>query len=96
MLNGPSIVFTRKVVVVATLFHKSSNICESIGEIDAKRLHPLSLCQPMPTGLSPRYELDEIETQIKQDKSFWRDDDVLFPLTQTQKLRRDFLNHRNS
>ena len=51
MVGGPSIVFTRKVVVDETFIRKSSNLCKSIVGIDASWLYPYSMCQRMPTGL---------------------------------------------
>ena len=55
---GPSIAFTRKAVVDETLIRKSTNICKSIVGIDASQLHPYTMCQPMPTGLFTRWDLD--------------------------------------
>ena len=47
VVGGPSIVFTRKVVVDETFIRKSANICKSIVRIDASQLYPYSMCQPM-------------------------------------------------
>ena len=58
MVGGPSIVFTRKVVVDEAFIRKSSNLCTSIVGIDASQLYPYSMCQPMPTGLYTRWEYD--------------------------------------
>ena len=58
MVGGPSIVFTRKVVVDETFIRKSSNLCKSIVGIDASQLYPYSMCQPMPTGLYTQWEYD--------------------------------------
>ena len=58
VVGGPSIVFTRKAVVDETFVRKSSNICKSIVGIDASQLYPYSMCQPMPTGLYTRWDLD--------------------------------------
>ena len=58
VVGGPSIVFTRKAVVNETFIRKSANICKSIVGIDARLLYPYSMCQPMPTGLYTRWELD--------------------------------------
>ena len=71
MVNGPSIVFTRKAVVDETFIRKSSNLCKSIVGIDASQLYPYSMCQSMPTGLYTRWEYDS-ETKIftaRQNKS---------------------------
>ena len=55
---GPSIVFTRKAVVDETFIRKSSNICKSIVRNDASQLYSYSMCQPMPTGHSTRWDID--------------------------------------
>ena len=58
VVGGPSIVFTRKAVVDGTFIRMSANICKSIVGIDASQLYPYSMCQPMPTGLYTRWDLD--------------------------------------
>ena len=58
VVRGPSIVFTRKAVIDATFIQKSSNICKSIVGIDASQLNPYSMCQPIPTGLYMRWDID--------------------------------------
>ena len=58
MVGGPSIVFTRKAVVDKTFIRKLTNLCESFVGIDASQLYPLSMCQPMPTGLYTRWNYD--------------------------------------
>ena len=58
VVGGPSIAFTRKAVVDETFIRKSANICKSIVGIDASQLYPYSMCQPMPTGLYARWDLD--------------------------------------
>ena len=58
VVGGPSIVFTRKAVVDETFFRKSTNICKSIAGIDASQPYPYSMCQPMPTGLYTRWDID--------------------------------------
>ena len=58
VLGGPSIVFTRKAVADETSIRKSANICKSIVGIDASQLYPYSMCQPMPTCLCTRWDLD--------------------------------------
>ena len=58
VVGGPSIVFTRKAVVDETFIRKSTNICKSIVGIDASQLYPYSMCQPMPTGLYTRWDID--------------------------------------
>ena len=54
----PSIICTRKSVVDETFVRKSSHICISIVGIDASQLYPYSMCQPMPTDLYTRWDLD--------------------------------------
>ena len=58
VVDGPSIVFTRKAVVHETFFRKSANICKSIVGINAGHFYPYSMCQPMPTGLYTCWEFD--------------------------------------
>ena len=58
VVGGPSIVFTRKAVVDETFIRKSTNICKSIVGIDAIQLYPYSICQPMPTSLYTRWDVD--------------------------------------
>ena len=58
VVGGPCIVFTRKAVVDETFVQKSTNICKSINGIDASQLYPYSMCQPMPTGLYTRWDID--------------------------------------
>ena len=58
VVGGPSIVFTRKAVADETFIRKSANICRFIVEIDASQVYPYSMCQPMPTGLYTRWDLD--------------------------------------
>ena len=58
VVGGPSIVFKRKLVVNETFRRKSTNICKSFVGIDASQLHPNSMCQPMPTSLYTRWDLD--------------------------------------
>ena len=58
MVEGPSIVIARKVIVNETHIRKSANLCKLIGGINASRLYPGLLCQPMPTGLYTGDEFD--------------------------------------
>ena len=71
VVGGPSIVFTRKAVVDETFIPKSTNICISIVGIDANQLYPYSLCQPMPTGLYSRWDIDSETSRFtpRQNKS---------------------------
>ena len=58
VVGGPSIVFTRKAIVDETFIRKSTNIFKSIVGIDASQLYPYSMCQPLPTGLYTRWDID--------------------------------------
>ena len=58
VVGGPSIVFTRKAVVDETFIQKSTNIGKSIVGLDASQLYPYLMCQPMPTGLYMRWDID--------------------------------------
>ena len=58
MLGGQSIVFTHKAVVEKTFIRKSTNLCKSIVSNDASQLYLHSICEPMPTGLHTRWDLD--------------------------------------
>ena len=71
MVGGPSIVFTREVVVDETFNRDSGNICKSIVGIDASQLYPYFMSQPMPTGLYTRWEYDTESNRFKpqQNKS---------------------------
>ena len=68
VVGGPSIVFTRKAVVDQTYIRKSTNTCKPIVGIDASQLYPYSMCQPIPTGLYTRWDIDsETGRFTKQD-----------------------------
>ena len=71
MAGGPSIVFTRKAVVVETFIRKLSNLCKAIVGIDASHLYPYSMCQPMSTGLYTRwkYVSDTKRSTARRNKS---------------------------
>ena len=71
MVGGPSIVFTRKVLVDKIFIRNWENICKSIVGIDASQLYPYSMCQPMRTGLYTRWEFDTESNRFKpqQNKS---------------------------
>ena len=71
VVGGPSIVFTRKAVVGETFIRKCTNICKSIVRIDASQLYPYSMCQPMPTGLYTRWDIDSETTRFtpRQNKN---------------------------
>ena len=56
--GGPCIVFTLKAVVDEIFIRKSTNICKSIVKIDASQLCAYSMCEPMPTALYTRWEID--------------------------------------
>ena len=58
MVDGLSLVSTRKAVVDKISVRKSMKLCKSIVGIDASQLYPYSMCQPMPTGLYTRWNYD--------------------------------------
>ena len=58
VVGGPSIVFTRKAVFDEIYIRKSKDLCKSFVGIDASRLYPYSMCQPMPTVLYTLWDLD--------------------------------------
>ena len=58
VVGGPSIVFPRKAVVDETFIRKSTKICKSFVEINTSQLYPYLMCQPMPTGLYTRRDID--------------------------------------
>ena len=62
MVGGPSIVSTRKTLVVESFIRKSTNLCKFFVGIDASQLYLYSMCQPMPTDLYTRWAY-ESETQ---------------------------------
>ena len=71
VVGGPSIVFTREAVVNETFIRKSTNLCKSIVGVDVSQLYPYSMCQPMPTGLNTRWDID-LETSsftLRQNKT---------------------------
>ena len=69
MVGGPSLVFTRKAVVDETFPRNSTNICKSVVGIDASQQYPLSMCQPMPTVLSTRWEYDTESNESKPQQN---------------------------
>ena len=71
IVGGPSIVFTRKAVVDETFIRKSTNLCKSIVGIYASQLYPYLMCQPMPTGLHTRWDLDSETNRftLRQNKT---------------------------
>ena len=64
VVGGPSIVFTRQTVVEESFIRKSSNLCKSIVGIDASQLYPYLMCQPMPTALYTRWDLDSETSRL--------------------------------
>ena len=65
------IVFTRKAFVDEVFIRKSTNICISIVGIHACQLHPYSMCQPMPTGLYTRWDINSETSRVtpRQNKN---------------------------
>ena len=66
MVGGPSIIFTRKAVVGATLLRRSTNWCKSIVGIDTSQLYPFSMYQAMPSSLHTRWELKTQSCKFSQ------------------------------
>ena len=66
VVGGPSIVFTPKAVVNETFIRKSTNLCKSLFGTDASHLYSYSMCQPMPTGLYTRWNLDSETSRFTQ------------------------------
>ena len=64
VVGGPSIVITSKAVVDETFIRKSTSICKSVVGIDASQLYPYSRCQPMPTGLYTRWEMNSETSRV--------------------------------
>ena len=86
VVDGPSIVFTRKAIVDGT-FRKSTNLCKSIVGIDANQPYPYSMCQPMPTGLYTCWHSDSQASRITPRKNKTRsfqNGHVLFPTNKTR------------
>ena len=69
MVDGPSIVFTRKTVVDENFIRNSEKIFESIAGIDAIQLYLDFMSQPMPTGLYTRWENDTDANMFKLNKT---------------------------
>ena len=71
VVGGPSIIFTRKVVVDETFNRKSTNFCKSTVGNDARQLCSYSMCQPMPSGLYVRWDIDSETTRFtpRQNKT---------------------------
>ena len=66
IVGGPSIVFTRKVVVDETFIGNLGHNCKLIVGIDASQLCHYTMCQPMPTGLYTRWEYDTESNKSKR------------------------------
>ena len=58
MADGPSIVFTRNIVVNEFFIWDSTNLCKILAGIDVRQLNHFSMCQAMPTGLYTRWDID--------------------------------------
>ena len=65
MVGGPTIVFTRKVVVDEAFIRNSRTFCKSVVGIDASQLYPYFMFQPLPTGLYTRWEYDTESNRFK-------------------------------
>ena len=56
-------------VVDDTFIQKSTNICKSFVGTDASQLYPYSICQPMPTGLCGRWDIDSETSRFIPQKN---------------------------
>ena len=86
MVGGLSIVLTRNAVVDETFIRKSTNLCESIVAIDASRIYPYSMWQPMPTELYTRWNYDSESQKFmpRQNKTRCIENMVLSYFQQTR------------
>ena len=57
-IGGPSFVFTRKAIADETFIRKPTNFCKFFAGSNASQLNSYSMCQPMPTGIYTRWDLD--------------------------------------
>ena len=76
--------FGRMLVVLLSFLHakhffvdevfirKYTNICKSNVGIDASQLYPYSMCQPMPTGLYTRWDLDSKTGRFRPRRNMTR------------------------
>ena len=71
VIGGPSIFFAHKTVVNKFFIRKPTNICKSIVGNDGSNLYPYSMCQPMPTGLYTRWDINSETSRFtpRQSKS---------------------------
>ena len=85
-IRGPSIVFTRKVVVDKTFIRKSTTLCKSFIGIDANQFYPYSMCQQMPTVFYTRwnYDSDTEKLMSRQNKTRSFENMVLSCFQQTR------------
>ena len=95
VVDGPSIVFTRKAVIDETFIRKSANIFKATVAIDASQLYPYSMCQLMPTGLYKRWDFDSETTRFtpRQNKTRSVDNIVMSYFQRTRpnvKLKASF------
>ena len=79
VVGDPSLVFHAKQLLMKLLF-VSLPTCNSIVGIDASHLYPFSMCQPMPTGLCTRWDLDPgtIRFTLRQNKTCSFESIVMF------------------
>ena len=89
VVGGPSIVFTREVVVDETFIRKSAHICKSIVGIDASQLYSYSMCQHMRTGLYTPWDLDSStgRSKLRRNKTRSFENKVM---TYFQRTRPDY------
>ena len=78
MVIGPSIVFTRKTVLVKTKIRSPPKFCNSIVDIDAIQLFSYAMCEPMLIGLHTRWEFDVDLKRFKPRSNIARTFEHLF------------------
>ena len=65
VVGGPPTVFTCKALVYESFVRKSTILSKSFVGIDASEQYPYSMCQPTPTGLYTRWDLDPGTSRFK-------------------------------
>ena len=88
VVGDTSLVFTRKPVVFEAFLRKSANICKPIVGIDASQLYPYSMCQPMPTGLYTRWDLNSETSRFTPRQNKTRSFESMF-MSYFQRTRPD-------
>ena len=85
VVDGPTIVFTSKEVVNETFLRKSKNICNSLVGIGASQIYPYSICQPIPTGLYTRWDLEPETSRFTSTIKSRSFENLAMPVFQREK-----------